>query len=350
MERLKFLDGLRVVAIIMVMLFHYFYLFNGQLYNVSLPDKNHFKYGYLGVELFFIISGFVITLTLTKSTCFLNFLKKRWIRLFPGMLVCSLLSYIIISLLDNENHFPDSKKIVNLLVSNSFVSPAVINPAFNIKTAYIDAPYWSLWVEIQFYITIGLIYFLSKTSFIRNFLIVSISLALLFFVSHQFHFLPSKINWFLRVILEIFNFSQHALWFVLGVLIFKLYYANKNIRIVLLIFVVVLLQLWFLNFEYYSISFILICTFIFYSFLYNQKLLGFLTNSLFQKIGIASYSIYLLHQNIGILLLSKLNHVFGKINFILPLIIILGFSYIGILLYNNFEKPFGNYLKRKLKI
>ena len=350
MERLKTLDGLRVVAIIMVMLFHYSYLFNGQFYNISLPDKNYFKYGYLGVELFFIISGFVITLTLTKSKGFFNFLKKRWIRLFPGMLICSLLTFIIISLFDSENYFPDSKKIVNLLVSNSFLSPAVINPVLKIKTAYIDAPYWSLWVEIQFYITIGLTYFLNKTSFIRNFLILSISLALLFFVSHQFDFLPSKINWFLRVILEIFNFFLFFLWFVLGVLIFKLYYTNKNRWIVLLIFVVALLQLWFLNFEYYSIFFMLICTFVFYSFLYNQKLLGFLTNSLFQKIGIASYSIYLLHQNIGILLLSKLDRFFGKINFILPLIIILGFSYIGILLYNNFEKPFGNYLKRKLKI
>lgn len=350
MERLKILDGLRVIAIIMVMFFHYSYLYNGQFYTVSFPDKNYFKYGYLGVELFFMISGFVITLTLTKSTGLFNFLKKRWVRLFPGMLICSVLTFLIITIFDSENYFPDSKNIVNLFISNTFISPAVINPIFKVKTAYIDAPYWSLWVEIQFYIIIGLIYFLNKTNFIRNFILVSVSLATLFFVSHQFEVLPSKVNWFFRVVLEIFNFSQHALWFVLGVLIFKLYYVSKNILTFLLIFVIALLQLWFLNFEYYSIFFMVICTFIFYSFLYNQKLLGFLTNSLFQKIAIASYAIYLIHQNLGLLLLSKLDGVSGSANLLLPVLIMIVFFYTGIILYIHFEKPLGNYLKKKLKI
>lgn len=350
MERLKILDGLRVVAIVMVMLFHYSYLFNGQFYNITLPDKNYFKYGYLGVQLFFIISGFVITLTLTKSNGYLNFVKKRWIRLFPGMLICSILTFAVISIFDIQNNFPESKKLTNLLVSNTFISPAVINPVFKIKTSYIDAPYWSLWVEIQFYILIGIIYFLNKANFIRNFLIVSVILSVLFFVSHQFDLFPYKVNWFLRVVLEIFNFSQHALWFVLGVLVYKLYFGGNDLRAFVLVFVISILQLWFLKFEYYSIIFMLVCFFVFYSFIYNQKLLSFLTANFFQKIGIASYSIYLIHQNLGIFLIGKLERIFGQLDYLLPLFVIIFFCYFGFLLYSYFEKPFGTFLKKKLKI
>lgn len=333
----------------MVMLFHYSYLFNGEFYDIGVPVKSFFKYGYLGVQLFFIISGFVITLTLTKSPSFLVFLKKRWIRLFPGMLICSVLTFVLITIFDTGNLFPDSKKTVNLLISNTFISPSVINPIFNVKTSYIDAPYWSLWVEIQFYILIGVIFFLNRKFFIRNFILSSIFLSGLFFISHNTNILPEKTNWFLRVFLEIFNFSEHALWFVLGVLVYQLYYFSKSCRL-LLVFCIILLQLCFSKFEIPIILFMVICILVFYSFIYNQKLLRVLENSLFQKLGIVSYSIYLIHQNLGLLIINKFSPRLGKLNFLLPFLNIMLFCFIGIILYKHFEKPFGKYLKNKLKI
>ncbi|MFA7615956.1 MAG: acyltransferase [Weeksellaceae bacterium] len=345
MERLKILDGLRVVAILMVMAFHYCYLFNSTLYQIDLP-RELFKYGYLGVELFFIISGFVITLTLTKTNNFINFIKKRWIRLFPGMLICSVLTFSIISLFDTNNFFPNSKSVVNLIVSNTFVSPALINSILNTQTSFIDPPYWSLWVEIQFYILIGILYFLNKKHFIRNFTWVAVLLSSLFYFSHLTGIFAEKTEWFLRVVLEIFNFSQHALWFVLGVLIYKLYFVAKERQTIALVFIVALMQCWFLNFELYILAFLIFITFVFYCFLYNQSLLHFLTNSKIQKIGIASYSIYLIHQNIGLLFIEKLTQTFGIYNFTLPVLVSVGFCYIGVIIYRFFEKPIGAYFKK----
>lgn len=348
MVRLKILDGLRVIAILIVMLFHYLYLFNNKYYDVNFIDKSFFKYGYLGVQLFFIISGFVITMSLTKSNNIFTFLKKRWSRLFPAMLFCSFLTFIVITLFDTENLFPESKRIANLIISNTFIAPSLINPFISGKLSYIDPPYWSLWVEIQFYILIGIIYFLNKRNFIQNFIFVSIILSFLYFISHDTKILPKNIEWFLRVVLEIFNFSVHALWFVLGVLLYKLYFITKDIKTYILISIVIFLQLLFSNFETHIVVFTVFCILIFYCFLYNQKILGFLTNSIMQKIGISSYAIYLLHQNMGILIINKVYINFGNVSLFVPILIMIGFSIAGVLIYKYFEKPFGLFLKNKL--
>ncbi len=205
-----------------------------------------------------------------------------------------------------------------------------------------------MWVEIQFYVVIGLIYFINKKNFIRNFIVISVFLSGLFYISHDTNLLPIKVEWFTRVVLEIFNFSKHALWFVIGVLIYKLYFGGKDYKIFITTLLVIVLQLIFTNFATHIMLFTILCVFIFYSFLYNQKLLKFLTGSIIQKIGIASYSIYLIHQNIGILIINKFHLIFGKANFILPILITIIFCSAGLIIYKYFEKPFGNYLRNKL--
>ena len=118
-ERVEILDGLRVIAIFMVMFFH-FYCTKVISYSYKIPTV--ISYGNLGVQLFFIISGFVITLTLTKCNSLFEFIKKRFIRLIPGMLVCSIITFLIFSFFDPENIFVRSKSFSNLIFSNTFLN------------------------------------------------------------------------------------------------------------------------------------------------------------------------------------------------------------------------------------
>jgi len=85
-KRVSILDCLRVVAILMVANFHFHSRFYGEFYTYYIDTKSIFKFGYLGVELFFIISGFVIILTLDKSYHFIDFLRNA---LFGCGLLCS---------------------------------------------------------------------------------------------------------------------------------------------------------------------------------------------------------------------------------------------------------------------
>ena len=91
-NKILFLDGLRGIAILMVVIWHAYgsayaeYLPYGDQYNV-IPIR---FFGF-GVHLFFIISGFVILMTLERCSTLLDFALRRWLRLFPAMLVASVI-------------------------------------------------------------------------------------------------------------------------------------------------------------------------------------------------------------------------------------------------------------------
>ncbi|OAB25992.1 Acyltransferase family protein [Flavobacterium fryxellicola] len=125
----------------MVIIYHCYFRFLDTHYvdNVNMPII--FKYGYLSVELFFIISGFVISLTLTKCTSFTEFIKKRFVRLIPGMVMCSAITFLLISLFDNNNFFASSKSVLNLVISNAFISLILLNSILPINVSYIDGAY-----------------------------------------------------------------------------------------------------------------------------------------------------------------------------------------------------------------
>mgnify|MGYP003609638691 FL=1 len=94
-NRIQYLDGLRGVAIILVVLFHAFARWpNLTPYGDEYAGFFITQYGWVGVELFFIISGFVIFMTLEKSSNIMVFMYKRWLRLFPAMLIASVFIYI----------------------------------------------------------------------------------------------------------------------------------------------------------------------------------------------------------------------------------------------------------------
>ena len=89
-SRISILDGLRVFAILIVIISHY-------LHKYDLHGNQFLEfvqnYGYFGVPFFFVISGFVILYSLETTNSYKDFLKKRYIRLAPGMLICSIITF-----------------------------------------------------------------------------------------------------------------------------------------------------------------------------------------------------------------------------------------------------------------
>src|SRR5690606_24283418 len=145
-------------------------------YTYNLDTSTTFNFGAYGVHLFFIISGYVIFMSLEKSDSFKNFLKKRYVRLAPGMLGASLITFILF-ISFGADLIPRSADLANLLFSNTFLPPQL----FQHKYLYIDGAYWSIWVEICFYIVISALFFLSPRRVINNFAIISIFGMFLFY-------------------------------------------------------------------------------------------------------------------------------------------------------------------------
>lgn len=175
------IDGLRAIAVSAVVFFHAFPLF--------------FKSGYVGVDIFFVISGFLITSIIRKEAnrntfSLIVFYKKRVRRIYPALIIV-ILSIIFLSWMfmsDAEYWFVLKHVIVssffseNLLLWNEdgyFDKASILKPTLHL---------WSLSVEEQFYILWPLLicFFVRKKVEVRGvFLLLILSLILnVYDVSH----------------------------------------------------------------------------------------------------------------------------------------------------------------------
>lgn len=189
-NRLSHLDSLRGIAVLLVIIYHYYYRFQDEGYyyfnknNISLIDQV-LSHGYYGVHLFFVISGFVIAMTLFKSNSLFDFFKRRFSRLWPTMLLCSILTFIYLSFYGKIFEV----SLYNFLPSLTFSEPYIFNKIFNSnKFDWIDGAYWSLFVEIRFYILVAIIYFS-----VRNFSKIFLSICYATYIAKLFFINPKLI-------------------------------------------------------------------------------------------------------------------------------------------------------------
>jgi peptidoglycan/LPS O-acetylase OafA/YrhL len=137
------IDLLRIFAAVIVVFYHYFY--RGPLHQLlPMPQQSWIyylsAYGYLGVNIFFVISGYVIFLTALDSTRS-RFIASRISRLWPAYLVCFAItctSHILLS--------PTSDTSPLNIIANLTMAPQWFG-----RTA-LDGSYWSLEREILFYL------------------------------------------------------------------------------------------------------------------------------------------------------------------------------------------------------
>ena len=158
-ERILYLDGLRGLAILLVLAWHYL----GPVYAMHLPYGERYAWwpivrqGWAGVNLFFLISGYVIFMTLERCTGFVDFMLRRWIRLFPALLIGSLLIYLCAYPM--AAWMPGgAARPLDLIPGLTLVNPIYFARYLGLHVRSLDGAFWSLYVEAAFYIIIGLLY------------------------------------------------------------------------------------------------------------------------------------------------------------------------------------------------
>ncbi|MFZ4261155.1 acyltransferase family protein [Sphingobacterium sp. HJSM2_6] len=148
------LSFLRAIAIITVVLFHF--------------DVAGFKHGYVGVDLFFLLSGFLMTDTLSKQKPFdvqhiVLFYWKRFRRIIPAFSVFILISWCIVWLLLGVKLYDFSK---NALLSQAFLSNFYYYKSIEYFSPSSDLNFlthtWSLAIEWQFYMLFPILLYLQE--------------------------------------------------------------------------------------------------------------------------------------------------------------------------------------------
>ncbi len=325
------IDCLRAISVISVIIFH--------------VDKLIFPRGYLGVDIFFVISGYVITISIVDSLkkgnfSFSQFYLRRAKRILPNLLFVILITTVLASLILLT---ADLKRFSESLISSlGFVS----NFYFWITGGYFSTNdelkpllhLWSLSVEEQFYLFFPIfLFFLYKVFKKLNYWLIGIIIVSTFSFYLNLNFLSHRDTVFFLFPTRIWQFGIGAALALSPVVKIK----NLWLDTLYLIFAIILIIYNFLN----SINFLPDATILSIGIglilikEFNQKNLF---SKLFQLkpmifIGLISYSLYLWHWPI----ISFLKYIY--IDGVPNLIIFLGL--ISIFLFSVFswkfiEQPF----------
>lgn len=172
--RVEALDGLRAVAALMVVAYHAgarwappqqdptLYPYGGLF--AGIPGIGYF--GSFGVLLFFMISGFVIMMTLERTSGIADFAARRIARLWPCMLVCATLSALVINTLGQMDGVMGLERFrvtpLEYFSSIVFFPPAITADLLGAPPSqWVEGVYWTLWAEVRFYALIALVYLIA---------------------------------------------------------------------------------------------------------------------------------------------------------------------------------------------
>lgn len=309
----------RGAASLMVCLFHLI-LGNAELFPSTNYLERTFSFGYLGVEVFFILSGYVICYSLPSNFGYpqlKTFLIKRIARIEPPYLA----SIILIVALNYLSHvatgLPNTWDIWNLLSHLAYINNFT-------SSGYLNVVYWTLGIEFQFYILVGLIFpWVLKDRY--NVLITGGALVLLACVS-----VPFKAD----IILPFLSY------FTLGILLL-FYKIKQTIKVIHYIPLVVLCLVQIKIFHGWS-GCIAACTTLVALHCWRTN------NALIRFFSMISYSLYLTHVPVGGKVINLgMRYAHSTLSKYFLVVIALGIS-IGFayLFYRFIELPAMNFSKR----
>lgn len=133
------LDLLRFLAALAVLLFHYLHLASPST-GIRVPAA---RYGYLGVDLFFMISGFVIMMSASQGKV-VAFVASRAARLLPAFWTCCTATFLILAVAGDWRGW-----------ANYFANMSLVGLVTPIRV--MDGSYWSLSYELRFYALVALV-------------------------------------------------------------------------------------------------------------------------------------------------------------------------------------------------
>jgi len=341
---------LRGIACILVVLLHI--TINCEEKTGGIFLFNIFKFGGSGVDIFFVLSGFIITYTnftyIGKPFTGVKYLKRRFIRIFP-------IYWIIITCL-----------ILLQILLPDFYNTKFDTGIFNIIQTYLLLPghvmlngvSWSLTNELFFYLLYALAIVIPQKKISFYLLIIYFCILIVFAIIGPVNLLGSSS-------LTIFLFPMN-IEFILGVFVVLIVNSilPKYVFPILIVGIVIFMFGAFLNdrnidlsrsFSNQALNRVLlfgIPSFLIILALVKMELTkNIYLHSIFLKLGDASYSIYLLHLPIVAAffkIMAKLRIENTAITQLFCLLLLILVCSIGVWIYHNIEKPIIRALNKLL--
>jgi len=323
----KDIDGIRAIAVVSVIIFHLGFLPNG----------------YLGVDVFFVISGFLITKivyqeALENHFSIIDFYLRRLRRIIPLVLISAIVSLLIgvlVMLPDDLENLAQSVFATNFF-SNNILLLITSRDYWNIANEYKPLMHtWSLGVEEQFYIIYPILFLIlkgDKRKYILAVLIILsiISISLYLFLKDdnakfyliQYRFFELSFGGLAAIIFKDKKFKTIYSFFITLGIVFILITNFSFLNDIKLVLIVVL-----------SATLLVLGT--------NGSKINawFLENTVMVWLGKISFSLYMWHQ---IILAYTRYFIVEKINIPTAIVIFMVVLIVSFISYFIIEQPFRN--------
>ena len=279
------LDALRGLAALAVVAFHYTTHYHNEVGHTE-PLGFGFPAGNYGVQLFFLISGFVIFMTLERTRTAMDFVVSRVSRLFPAYWTAMAITAAVVYSIG----FPSQMlPLRDLLLDLTMVQEML-------GAEHLDGSYWTLEVELFFYVQMLFWFMLGQLGRIRIIIGAWLLLAVAYGLcaKNGLHF-----SWLAREVLIL----RHIPFFAMGILFYRIHaYAGPHRRDVGLIG----LSLLAIAIAYPPVYLVVACACAAIFGLFVTGRLNWLRTAPLAYLGAISYSLYLLHQSIGFVLIHRM--------------------------------------------
>jgi len=347
------LDIVRFLSAAMVMTYHLLFWRNGKIPRLIDDPHNLWWFGWVGVEIFFVISGYVIAFSAQFSTPG-QFARSRFLRLAPTVWVCATITLVATLAL--------SADIDRRLVYN-YLATLIVKPV----GSHIDVVYWTLTVEIAFYFLVFLVLRFSSFHTLAPLMVVIGAISSLYIVvlnTDILHSLPPMIT-SLLVRLSGMRTSrllllQHGCFFALGVMLWKL--AQRPASPAALLVTIALactstLEVHFATAAYirdksipgvfvfspvivWLVALLLISYFIIRGERANPRSRA--VNAVLRFLGLITFPLYLIHNNVGVMITDRLItiQVPAELSYCIAMGTCLGLSALTVLIFEPLVKKY----------
>lgn len=311
--RVETIDVFRGIAILLVVMFHFTARLPASSLNITEGAPLPVFFGWVGVYFFFIISGYCIFMTLERSATVGVFLARRFSRIYPAFVAAVLLLFVF-GLVAYIPAVPEAHFHV--------VAPNLLDVAMNLLFIgeigeWVDGAFWSIAVEVKFYLLVAIMagVFTDPARFTRIFAWLAIVMAPLWAVSTLFSsygsgpITPQSMLKFLAI-------APYLSFFAVGILGRQMQTGAMRVRELLLANLVLSTAVVWIegySFELHDgglTASVCALAYLGLTLLFLRFASGGTIphipgiSSVVAKVGLLSFSWYLIHENIGISFLT----------------------------------------------
>ena len=325
-RRILELDALRAMAAINLMLFHFTHVYSVK-FGYTSPLGFEWPYGAYGVEMFFILSGYVNSMSLLRRGKPVDFVAARMIRIIPIFLMAIVANLWILSLAPMNENVSSAQFLANMTLMPRVLGYECVDPVM-----------WTLQIEMMFYVTLVTLFLIGGLK--RYFIGWGVLLALSLTVCPTLDSLAavhSETQWFaLATVIRRIMLLDFVPLFAMGFLLYMIKTETGK--------------------RWHNVLGIILAAGVFHSIdhgkhnpLATALIIGLVTASAYGKVPMLrfkplvyvstiSYALYLCHNNLGCALIYRFDHagVPPQLCFLIAVIFAIAMS---IIITQRIEQP-----------